>query len=172
MSLSKYLWKRCWQLILLLSLPFFKQAWGSRSWPSLSTHFSWRLENNFLFVFPWWISWPTLEKRTQVSPGLTLKAVIGVLNLWASSWALWIPTYAARVPFSCPLLSAIWNGKVFKSKSILLQGVPKVFRHVKWAVCGELVHLKIFLRKYQMKISIIPTLSENFNEIKQTWHQL
>ena len=35
-----------------------------------------------------------------------------------------------------------------------------------------LVHLKFFLRKYQMKKSIIPTLSENFNEIKQTWHQL
>ena len=53
-----------------------------------------------------------------------------------------------------------------------LQGVSKVFRHLKLAVCGELVHLKFFLRKYQMKKSIIPTLSENFNEIKQTWHQL
>ena len=53
-----------------------------------------------------------------------------------------------------------------------LQGVSKVFRHLKLAVCGELVHLIIFLRKYQMKTSIMPTLSENFNEIKQTWHQL
>ena len=54
----------------------------------------------------------------------------------------------------------------------VLQGVSKVFRHLKWAVCGELVHLKIFLRKYQMKKSIIPTLSENSNEIRQTWHRL
>ena len=36
-----------------------------------------------------------------------------------------------------------------------LQGVPKVFRHLKWAVCGELVHLKIFLRKYQMKKKVL-----------------
>ena len=50
--------------------------------------------------------------------------------------------------------------------------VPKVFIHLKWAVCGELDHLKMFLRKYQMKKSIIPILSENFNEIKQIWHQL
>ena len=41
-----------------------------------------------------------------------------------------------------------------------LQGVPKVFRHLKWAVCGELVHLKKFMRKYQMKKSTIPILSE------------
>ena len=53
-----------------------------------------------------------------------------------------------------------------------LQGVSKVFRHLKLAVCGELVHINIFLRKYQMKVCIIPTLSENFNEIRRTWHQL
>ena len=33
-------------------------------------------------------------------------------------------------------------------------------------------HLKIFVRKFHMEKSIIPSLSENFNEIKQTWHQL
>ena len=63
---------------------------------------------------------------------------------------------------------------LFKLKMIefanVLQGVPKVFIHLKCAVCGELVHLNFFLRKYQMKKSIIPTLSENFNEMKQTWH--
>ena len=32
--------------------------------------------------------------------------------------------------------------------------------------------ISFFLRKYQMKKSIIPTLSEKFNQIKQTWHQL
>ena len=32
--------------------------------------------------------------------------------------------------------------------------------------------ISFFLRKYQMKKSTIPTLSENFNEMKQTWHQL
>ena len=54
----------------------------------------------------------------------------------------------------------------------VLQGWALVFRHLKCAVCGELVHLKISLRKYQMKKSIIPTLPENFNEIKQSWHRL
>ena len=53
-----------------------------------------------------------------------------------------------------------------------VQGVSKVFRHLKLAVCGELVHIKNFLRKYQMKVCIIPTLSENFNEIRRTWHQV
>ena len=53
-----------------------------------------------------------------------------------------------------------------------VQGVSKVFRHLKWAVCGELVHLRFFLRKCLMKKSIMPTLPENLNEIKQTWHKL
>ena len=39
---------------------------------------------------------------------------------------------------------------------------------MKWAVFGELVHLSYFLWKYQMKVSIMPTLSENFNQINQT----
>ena len=64
----------------------------------------------------------------------------------------------------------ICTGFRVNAAKIYLQGVSKVFRHLKWAVCGELVHLKIFLRKYQMKKSIIPTLSENFDEINQTWH--
>ena len=46
-----------------------------------------------------------------------------------------------------------------------------IFSHQKF-ISKTLVQLKIFLRKYQMKKSIIPTLSEKFNEIKQTWHQL
>ena len=36
-------------------------------------------------------------------------------------------------------------------KDQTIQGVSKVFRHLKWAVIGELVHLRFFLKKYQMK---------------------
>ena len=43
---------------------------------------------------------------------------------------------------------------------------------MKWSVSGELVHLKKIVLKYQIIKGIIPTLSENFKQIRQTWPQL
>ena len=88
----------------------------------------------------------------------------------AERYILW-DVARKHILIGCEKAEKIMSAKRKRCKKEV-QGVSKVFRHWKWAVCGELVQFKTFLRKYQMKKSIIYTLSENYNKIKQTWHQL
>ena len=53
-----------------------------------------------------------------------------------------------------------------------VQGYYKVFRHLKCAIRGWLVHVKKNCIKCQILIGIIPKFSENFIQINQGWPQL
>ena len=56
--------------------------------------------------------------------------------------------------------------------SKILQGYQKVFRHIKFAICAQLVHVNKNCIKYKILIVIIPTFSENFIQIDEVWPQL
>ena len=53
-----------------------------------------------------------------------------------------------------------------------VQGYYKVFIHLKCAICGQLVYVKIICNTNQIFIGIKPIFSENFIQINQVWPQL